>query len=96
MSMVEDLREGRVSIAADVRWNCTADGGVLLDIAHGTYFSLNEMGAFIWQQLAAGESTNTIVDRLGEAYALPRERVREDLSRYLRGLVSKGLVTYVD
>jgi hypothetical protein len=47
----------------------TIDGEtIVIDLASGTYYSLQGAGPVIWSAIAAGEAPDRVADRLGAAY----------------------------
>lgn len=67
---------------------------VLLDLAGGSYFGLDEVGGRIWQWLAepGAGSLGELADRLAQAYSISRPRAEEDLLALARSLAAHGLV----
>ena len=54
--------------------------GVLLDLRTKLYYTLNETGRLIWEQLDRGLGPEEIAKRLSEEYDVsPEEALREDL-----------------
>lgn len=82
----------RVEIREWVRSTAHEDGGVLLDLEQGKYFSLNGVGAEIWKKLQAGAALSDIQDHLQALYAAPPDRIRQDLHRFVQRLQELGVV----
>jgi len=82
----------RVEIREQVRSTAHEDGGVLLDLEQGKYFSLNGLGAEIWKKLEAGAALSDIQDHLQSTYAAPPDRIRQDLHRFVQRLQEMGVV----
>lgn len=70
-------------------------GAVLLDLKAGTYFSLNKVGALIWQRIQEGASFCEIVHSVSAACSVPESKVETDLSSFLAKLDDKGMI-YAD
>ena len=83
---------GRFRIREGVESVIDPDGAVLLDVRHGTYFSLNDVGAEIWQQLQSGASMAELEAHVVQLYDVPPETVRHDVRQFLDGLRHRGLV----
>lgn len=66
---------------------------VLLDIRRGRYYTLNEVGSRVWALLCEGASLAAIVERLGEEYDAPPERLVADTAALIDRLVRQGLIT---
>lgn len=67
-------------------------GMVLLDLAAGKYFSLNNVGALIWQQVVAGRSCQAISDSLRQRFQTSLEKAMADVVAFLNDLREKGLI----
>ena len=73
---------------------CRQVGGetVLLDIASGTYFGLDPVGARVWQLIDDGECTlSDACDRIGAEYDVPRDVLEQDVLALAEKLVEHGL-----
>jgi hypothetical protein len=79
-------------VARDVHSRCFGEELVLLDLARGEYFSLDELGARIWGELAAGRSVEDAVEKLVAEYDVPRDRFQADLRALVGELVTRGLL----
>lgn len=55
-------------------------------------FMLNELGAFIWEQLPGADTEAEICDAVLSQYDAPAETVREDVAAFLETLRSMGIV----
>jgi hypothetical protein len=72
---------------------CELEGElVLLDLARGEYFRLDELGTRAWHYLEAGQSVGEIARRLVSAYDVELDTVVRDLVIFVRDLESAGLV----
>lgn len=98
MTRPEMARQGiaRVRVKSSVLARPVGDQIVLLDLDSGRYFSLNAVGAFIWQHLERGEGPAAIADRLTAEYEVSAEQAAADLQELLADLVAHGLVTASD
>lgn len=82
----------KVSIPDDVVFRDLAGEAVILNLASGTYFGLNEVGTRIWNLLAEHESTEQTLAALLEEYEVEEAPLRQDIEALLRTLVEKGLI----
>jgi hypothetical protein len=69
-----------------VRQTTTQDGAVLLDIEQGVCFSINAVGAKIWEMLKQSQSLNQIVDDLAAEFSVPKEQIRNDVIEFVAEL----------
>ncbi len=68
------------------------DETVILDLASGTYFGLDPVGAQAWELLGAGTTVNQIVETLLAEYLVPKEQLQRDVQVLIDDLVTRGLV----
>ena len=85
----------KISIPAQVMARQVGDETVILDLASGTYFGLDPIGARIWQLIGEGKALGEICEALLAEYEVSREQLQGDLERLLQELGSKGLISRV-
>lgn len=95
--MEESAHPSRRFRAAD-RVVSRAIGGdtLLLDLATGRYFDLDDSGSFVWSRLAAGARLDEIVDSLEDTFDAPRERLAADVEVFVAELERERLVVAAD
>jgi hypothetical protein len=69
------------------------DETVLLDLASGTYFGLDPVGARIWQLIETGKSLREVCDQMVEEYDVARQVLEQDTLALARDLVEKKLIS---
>ena len=69
------------------------DGGVVLDINRGKIFSLNGLGALIFERLREQQNESQIVEEISQQFDISVETVRADFIEFVRSLEKQGLVT---
>ena len=79
-------------ISKQVRCMSDADGAVLLDLKGGKYFSLNPLGALVWQLLEQRADRKSIEQEIVDTFDVPAATAAQDLDRFLGDLQQKGLV----
>jgi len=84
--------EPRWQIPAHVYAREFAGEIIILDMAGGQYFSLDDVGARVWQGIVRGEEPGAIVDAIVAEYAADHDRVHADVLALTEELVRKGLV----
>lgn len=82
----------RLRISSDVMARQLGDDCVMLDLASGTYFGLDPVGARVWQLLEGGKSFEEVCEALVEEYEASPEAIRGDVSRLIDELAANGLV----
>lgn len=71
------------------------DGTAILDLRSNTYFSLNDVGATIWDQMSAPASLDDLTQAVASEYAVPPDACRDDISDLLEDLLKHGLIQAV-
>lgn len=68
---------------------------VLLDLASGTYFGLNEVGARLWDLLAAGNTVGEARRTLLDEFEVEEQVLRDDVDALIAELERRQLVQRV-
>lgn len=69
-----------------------AGATVLLDMGRGHYYTLNEVGARIWDELREGHDLASIANTVRGEFDAPLEQVLEDAMLLLGRLHGSGLI----
>lgn len=62
------------------------DGAVLLNLGNGKYYSLNGVGAVVWQQLSAAQSPSEIAIHLVDVYGICFSDAEKDVADFIASL----------
>lgn len=81
-----------VAVSPKVRWREIGDESVLVDLAAGEYFGLNEVGTAILEQLMTGATLGQVCATLVETFEVEPDRAWSDLVELVGELLSRGLV----
>ena len=81
-----------VTIPPQVMARTVGDETVILDLASGTYFGLDPVGARIWALMGEGRALAEICTTMLEEYEVEREQLETDVLRLSGELVERGLV----
>jgi len=85
-----------ISVKGDVVSRTVGDDMILLDLESGTYYTLNSVGAVIWNELERGAARDGGLDAVAAAvvaeFEVEDETARADVSALLDDLESHGLV----
>ena len=82
----------KVSIPTQVMARTVGDETVILDLASGTYFGLDPIGARIWALMAEGRALTEICTTMLEEYEVEREQLQADVLKLAQDLRAQGLV----
>jgi Coenzyme PQQ synthesis protein D (PqqD) len=82
------LRQNLEEIAAE-----TIGGeAVIINLATGTYFSLEAVGAEVWTLFGAGGTVADVAAAVAARYDVPREQAATDVARFAAALVDERLL----
>jgi len=85
-------REDRFRHAPSARAARAGDDLVLLHLGRGTYYTLNETGAFLWGRLDSERTLQEIGAAMVERFEIDAETAWGDLSALVDELVAEGLI----
>ena len=83
----------KVTIPSQVMARTVGDETVILDLASGTYFGLDPIGARIWHLMSEGRTLGAICETLLDEYEVTRETLVGDVLRLTTELHTKSLVS---
>ena len=75
----------------DVVWSAVDGEAVLLDVASGYYFSLNKVGAIVWDMLDGEKSLGVIRDAICARFSVSPETAWRDISGLIQHLAREKL-----
>jgi coenzyme PQQ synthesis protein D (PqqD) len=83
---------GRVIVPEHVMLRQLGDEAVILDMASGSYFGLDPVGARIWQLLVQPMPFAEIAERLALEYDVPPGQAESDVVHFVEELKANGLL----
>lgn len=81
-----------VTIPSQVMARQVGDETVILDLASGTYYGLDPVGARIWQLMSEGQTLAQVCATMLAEYEVAREDIERDVLALVNTLVDKQLV----
>jgi hypothetical protein len=81
--------------SADVVFRDLEGEAVILDLASGTYFGLNEVGTRVWRLVDEGRDASQIVEIVASEYQADRATIARDVERLLDDLRTRRLIVTV-
>ena len=82
----------KVTIPSQVMARQVGDEQVILDLASGTYYGLDPVGARIWQLLVDGKTLQQARDIMLAEYEVSMEDIDRDLDLLVSSLCEKRLI----
>jgi hypothetical protein len=65
---------------------------IILNLSTGLYYSLDGIGAKVWEMLVANRSLEQIVDTLAQAYTESAQRIEADVEQLVSDLEGEHLI----
>jgi len=81
-----------VQVCDSVIFQKLQDEVVLLNMEEQNYFGLDDVGAKMWEQLAARKTIDEAVRELLRVYEIDETTLRQDLETFVLKLIDAGLV----
>ncbi len=81
-----------VKVREDVVSRVLDGEAVLLDLASGSYFGLNEVGTVVWEELRTHGEVGKAVDKVLEEFEVDRETAERDVTELVTELLDKKLL----
>ena len=83
----------KVTIPAQVMARLVGDETVILDLASGTYYGLDSVGARIWQLMTEGQTLAQVCETMLAEFDVSREDIERDVLALVQTLLEKQLVS---
>lgn len=80
-----------VTIPTHVMTREVGDEQVILDLASGTYFGLDPVGARVWQLLTAGKTLEQVCSAMLIEYEVTQETIEHDVKALVQTLIDRQL-----
>ena len=93
MSEAQVNLDTKLSIPLQVMSRLVGDETVLLDLASGMYFGLDDVGKRIWESVAEGQSLGETAAIIATEYEVDEAQAQADLIEFATDLVERGLLT---
>ncbi len=93
MSLDRPSLDDTVTIKPDVVFKELSGEGVLLDLASGVYFGLDETSTRLWQLICQRAVLRRVFDDMLAEFDVDPERLRQDLLNFVADLNRRSLVS---
>lgn len=84
-----------IAVEQDVVNCALGDGTALLNLKSNIYYSLNEVGAFVWNEMCEPITFGQLCRRTEEEFGADCEQVKQDLAHLVSHMDGAGLVRCV-
>jgi hypothetical protein len=82
--------------ASDIAAKVIDGEAIIMNLSNGLYFSMDKVGALIWESVEAGHSVQEIGDLVQGRFAVDPETAQADVARLLEELLAEDLVQTKD
>ena len=65
---------------------------VMIHLDSGFYYSLNEVGCFIFNQLLKSRDIDDILNEIQSSYEVPKGEAREDIEEFVESLMKEKII----
>ena len=65
---------------------------IIINLANGVYYSMDKVGAFVWDRLQEGHTLDAVIASVIGAYDVPREQAESNVRDLVEELVQENLV----
>ncbi|MFA6189063.1 MAG: PqqD family protein [Sulfuricurvum sp.] len=86
--------ESRYTIPPTVLLQCIDEETLLFNSSNGLFFSLNEMGAILWEKMSESNNLQEIFDHMVELYEVDSKLLAEDITAFAATLAEQGLLNF--
>jgi hypothetical protein len=93
---MSNLTPRQVVKAPDVLLQDLNGEAVLLNLANGQYYGLDEISYHMYKMLTSSSSVQAAYEALSQEYEIEPGQLRSDLDKFLAHLLENGLVINVD
>ncbi len=83
----------KIKIPAQVMARQVGAETVILDLATGTYFGLDPVGARIWQLMSEGKTLAEVCDAMQTEFEVSREDIERDVIELTEKLKAQQLIS---
>ena len=91
-----DISDKYISKSQDVTYKEMDAKSVLLDLESGSYYTLNEMGNFVWSLLDGKTNPAQLAQAVTEKYEVDSETAGNDVRDLILRLRKEGLIQLHD
>jgi hypothetical protein len=65
---------------------------IIINLANGVYYSMDKVGAFVWDLLQAGHTLENVIAAIAEHYDVSRDQAESNVLELVQELVQENLV----
>lgn len=82
----------RFKHAPHAAWRKVGEETIILDLNSSVYYSLNDTGSFVWEQLGNGEALSDVAEALTDEFDITAEKAEKDAAELVDSLLKEKLL----
>jgi hypothetical protein len=82
--------------SADIASKVMDGEAIIINLSNGVYYSLDNVGGFIWEQITATRSVAETVAAISARYEVSEERAQADVERLVADLLREDVIEPFD
>ena len=86
------LMHQRVRVCEEIAAKLIDDEAIIINLANGVYYSMDNAAGLVWQMLERGHSLKEVITSVIARYDIPAEQARADVTRLVEELVQENVV----
>jgi hypothetical protein len=87
------LPDNSFVLSEQVNWRDIKGETVILNIESGVFYTLNDVGRFIWELIAEGHNFESITSQIINRFEVSPEQSRDDAEKFITRLVEENVLT---
>ena len=76
----------------NIPWRLIENEAVLVDVKRGNVMQMNEVGAFIWDNIDGKNTAGQIIDKVCSEFEVDKDKAKEDSLEFLNELIKREIV----
>jgi hypothetical protein len=89
-----DLWNAHFKVNDGVVWRVLGNDCLLLHLSTGVYYTLNEVGRFLWESFDGKRTLAELHREILDRYEVDEEAVKQDILEIMEDLIKEDLVKY--
>ena len=87
------ITDSRFVTGDHLQWTDTGGEVIVADLKSELIFGMDEVALSIWKGLVEGHNVGEIVESVAIEYDAPRDRIEQDVEKFVQQLVDRGWLT---
>ena len=88
--------EQKYTISPSVLLQVVDDEVLLFDSSNGQFFTINDIGAGIWEVMQDYSTLDNVLQELKSYFDIPKEKLSSDVLAFADSLVKQGIISIDD